>query len=67
MKVSKKAVRFEIGAWRQDDEIHITATNPKVKSLVKSFHSTVNKKEGSKRRHPNLYDKLDSVLKANGK
>ncbi len=63
MKVSNKSVRFEIGIWRgEKGEIHITATDPDVKNLVKGFHSTVNDRNGSKRCHKNLFGKLEAVL-----
>ncbi len=63
MKVSDKSVRFEIGIWRgEKGEIHITATDPDVKKLVKNFHSTVNDRDESKRCHKNLFGKLEAVL-----
>lgn len=53
-----KYVRMTIEFWWSDDgHIHIASNfHPK-------FHTTVNDKEGSKRRHQNLYSKLRDILK----
>ena len=65
MIVSEKAVRFEIGIWLDErGAIHLAATDPEVKRLVKHFHTTVENRDGSKRCHKNLYAKLESVLNA---
>lgn len=70
MEVARKGrtVRFEISIWSsQNGSIHIAASDPDVKIAVPDFHSTVNDRLGSRRRHRNLYRKLHKLLKSVGK
>ena len=55
-----KTVYADMGIWRHGEDIHITIPHEKY------FHTTVNNKEGSKRFHKNLYDKLKRLLRENG-
>ncbi len=53
---------LNIGAWYDPKTGHIHLTLPH----SKWFHTTVSNDPGSKRYHPNLYEKLARALKAAG-
>lgn len=61
-----KSIRMEIDFWydEETDQIHIVSADT---GDEKGLHTTINKKEGSLRRHDNLYDKLALILKKHGK
>ena len=53
---------FEIGVWYDEDRgsIHIASND------VPSFHTTVRADAKLKRGHPNLFRKLEKILRDNG-
>ena len=61
MRTSKpgKSVYLDVGTWYDEnqDAIHMTAKG------VKNFHTTVRQDPGSKRGHPNLFEKLAQCLR----
>ena len=59
---SGKTIYLKIGVWYDSEkqEIHLAAPE------TQRFHTTVNNKSGSIRRHSNLYQKLASELKSAG-
>lgn len=54
-----KTVYAHMGVFRQGDSIHLTIPQEDY------FHTTVNNKAGSKRRHENMYKKLKRLLQEN--
>jgi hypothetical protein len=66
MKISghgAKSVRFEVGAWYDADTRQIHLTIP----CHPRFHTTVSNDPKSVRYHPNMYRKLQEVLKEAGR
>jgi hypothetical protein len=61
-KPDTKYVRMEVDFWYnpENDDIHITSPDSE---MIKGFHTTVNKKDGSIRCHKNLYEKLADILR----
>ena len=57
-----KTVRIECGFWRgPKGEIHMTIPNSSY------FHTTISSVPTSPRYHPNLYSKLERLLKEEGR
>lgn len=59
---SGDALKFQIGIWRRNsDTINVTGQNGVV------LWTTVSNNPASVRYHPNLYKKLDAILKEMGR
>lgn len=57
-----KTIPLKISVWYDEETEHIHLAAPE----TGWFHSTINDREGSVRRHPNLFRKLGKLLREAG-
>lgn len=59
MSEDKKSITVELNLWQREDGQIALSWEDQI--------TTVNNTEGSKRCHPNMFDKLQATLRAHGK